>query len=122
MSRAFSSQRAPRKFTSLHVKMREGGGWVDVKLDNLSSSGMMLKCAEPPAIGSRVHIQYRGTAVEGFVVWNRGRRFGLKSDDPIDCHAFLASLASQDDRRVTPRGENHRRTAGVRFWAWQTKR
>lgn len=115
------SKRPPRKVSSVKAKMRRDDVWVDVQIANLSTSGMMVRCQQPPAKGSPVHIQRRGMTITGEVMWSTRTRFGMRSDEPIDCEALQANLVEQPDRRSIDRGDD-RRGAGLRFWQWQRRR
>lgn len=102
--------------------MRRDDEWIDVQIANMSTTGMMIRCQNPPKDGARVHIQRRGTMITGTVVWVKRTRFGMQSDEPIDCEALQANLIAQPDRRLSDRGDEPRRGAGMRFWQWQRPR
>ncbi len=113
------TKRAPRKFSTIKAKMRRDDEWLDVQIANMSASGLMIRCQDPPEKGAAVHIQRRGTAITGTVVWATPTRFGMTSDRPIDCEELQSNLFAQPDRRAIDRGDAPRRKTGLRLWPWQ---
>jgi hypothetical protein len=88
--------------------MRVADGWTDVTICNLSSRGLMAKCACPPRKGDYVEIRHRGASIVARVAWSHNARFGVRSQDAIDIAALLAEspLAPQksgEERRVAER-------------------
>lgn len=86
--------------------MKDGGRESDVVIGNVSTRGLMAKCARPPANGARVEIAYKAVRITGRVIWSKHRRFGLQSDEPIDVAGLFPIAASgatpQAPRRFTP--------------------
>jgi hypothetical protein len=74
----------------LKVKMADRDEWLDVMLANISSSGFMVRSAAIPPMGATVHLQHRGTALKGKVVWTTRTRFGVESYQKIDLSALFA--------------------------------
>lgn len=111
--------REQRKITFTRAFMAVGEDWVEVTIANISSTGMMVKCAVMPDVGATVTIRRRGAGVTGTVKWANGRRFGLKADEPIDLAAFLAESAAEANRhehttvQATPLLD--------RVWHWRSR-
>ena len=102
----------------VNAHMHYARTWSDVPIANVSSTGLMVKSATSPAIGSDVEIRRRGVTIHGIVVWATGTRFGLKSAAPIEVEALLEASELQIDRRRFDRAQPARR-AQPRWWAWQ---
>ena len=97
-------EREARKSVRLSVRFKDGTGWSDASVLNLSSRGLMAVCFTPPAKGSYLEVRRGNTVAIGRVVWSGGDRFGLMTQDPID-------LASFTDPGASPaRGKGERRT------------
>lgn len=99
--------REPRRLMIASARMREGERESAAVIGNVSKLGLMVKCDRPPAPGARVEIWQGGLRIEGEVRWTKHRRFGLRSDEPIDLSAlFPAPEPSSEPRapkRFTPR-------------------
>ena len=86
--------------------MRDEDAWTEVTIGNISVSGLMVKCQEPPPVGSQVELRRRGVVINGRVVWSRRSRFGLQSTEPIDVDALTAQsglTANQSQAETLPR-------------------
>lgn len=116
---ALHSARENRRMTFIKAFLAVGEGWVEVTISNISPHGMMVKCNEPPALGTVVTIRRRAAGVTGTVVWANGRRFGLRSDEPIDQEAFGAESAADAHRREKPVVARPR--LADRFWHWRSQ-
>ncbi len=91
-------------------RMRLETRWLDVVIHNVSSRGLMAGCDEPPAVGSYVEIRRGTLVIVGRVQWNKGRFFGLRSQDRLSVKALIDEprLASRPVRADT-NVENDRR-------------
>lgn len=91
-------------------RMRLETRWLDVVIHNVSSRGLMAGCDEPPAVGSYVEIRRGTLVIVGRVQWNKGRFFGLRSQDRLSVKALIDEprLASRQVRADT-NVENDRR-------------
>lgn len=47
---AKSQTRAQRKTAFIKAHMREGEGWLDITIGNISTSGLMAKCQKHPPL------------------------------------------------------------------------
>ena len=82
--------RARRRLTFIKAKLRKGDGWQDVQIGNISSSGLLVRLADPPPVGQTVEVRHRGCRVIGDVVWQARSRIGVRSHGPIDVDALVA--------------------------------
>jgi len=106
-------QREPRLAVVLKARMRDGDGWRDATICNLSSRGLMAKCSASPAKGAYIELCYRGICIVGRVAWSQGSRFGVRTQDKID----IASLLDQSLPKDINRGEASRTAAPHRSTA-----
>jgi hypothetical protein len=81
--------REPRVKVVIHARMRMDGAWGDACIRNISSRGMFLQAATPPARGSYVEI-FRGKhIIIGRVVWQKDRGFGIRTQDKLPISAII---------------------------------
>ena len=113
--------REERRRTVLPARMRNGAGWSDACILNISSRGLLIysKCALQP--GSSVELRRGGQLVFARVVWRNNHRIGLCSEDPIPVEDIISSEtaaaaipaftagAIQFDRRKRPRDPDRSR-------------
>jgi hypothetical protein len=100
--------REQRRIVMVKARMRVSADWVEVTICNVSSRGLMAKCADPPAKGSYIELRQRGARIIGRVAWAQGLRFGIRTQDRIDLAALLAEPAlkgvrAQREQRIEPR-------------------
>jgi len=69
--------------------MRLTAGWHDACILNLSSRGMMVQSEMPPQPGSYLEIRRGSQVIVARVVWMQARRFGVRTQDPLNCAALL---------------------------------
>lgn len=71
--------------------MRNGAGWSDACILNISSHGLMIyaKCTVEP--GSYVELRRGGQMVSARVVWRANNRIGLCSPAPIPVEDIISS-------------------------------
>jgi hypothetical protein len=103
-----------RKVALIKAQMRAGDDWIEIAVGNISATGLMAKCAAPPAPGTEVEIRRRGSIVRGRVVWSTATRFGMASDEPIDVGELTAGSGLQ-----VPQVEEG--PSRKRLWHWRTK-
>ena len=70
-------------------RMRLESQWVDVVIHNVSSRGLMAGCDQPPTVGSYVEIRRGTLVIVGRVQWNKGRFFGMRSQDRLSVKALI---------------------------------
>ncbi|MGX7895806.1 PilZ domain-containing protein [Tsuneonella sp. HG222] len=91
----------------VRARMRFDGSWHDVTIGNASSRGMLLEA--PLALERQTFIEVRhcDQVIVGRVVWNRGKRCGIRTQDDVD----IALLAGSPSGTRRPPGIERRRSA-----------
>lgn len=112
-----SRSRSQRKIAFIKAQMRRGPDWQEVTIGNASETGLMVKCAEPPAAGAEVEIRRRGVCIIGKVVWATRTRFGMQATEPID----LEGLAADSDLQARSAGPRTPQP-GTSLWHWRRSR
>ncbi len=92
--------------------MLHDGGWADLTICNLSSRGLMAKCADPPPRGTFVEVRRGTVSVIGQVRWVYGGRLGIRAQEPIDISGLLCDAPTgrgigSHERRADPRVHHH---------------
>ena len=95
-------QREERQKVVIRARMRSGVAWHDVAILNLSKGGLGIQAADPPLRGAYVEICRGRHVIIARVVWTKGHRAGLKSQDPIWTESLLAEPSND---RAPPRGQ-----------------
>ena len=123
----YVKQREQRQKVMIRARMRSGVAWHDVAILNLSKGGLGIQAADPPLRGAYVEICRGRHVIIARVMWTKGHRAGLKSQDPIwnesllaepsnDVSSPAASPATPVERRKKPRTHeqrhDHSRLAG----------
>lgn len=120
--------RAVRTSVVVRCRMKTDAGWTDATIHNVSERGLMASTDEPPKAASYVDIRRGTLVIVGRVVWVRGRRFGVRTQDrirasdlvnePVVRHRPSADTPcderrgpSHPDRRIARRSEASRRFA-----------
>lgn len=81
--------------------MRNGASWHDVCIVNLSKRGLGIQTADPPLRGTYLEICRGRHVIVARVMWSKGHRAGLKSQDSI----FVDALINEPvDAGAGPRG------------------
>jgi hypothetical protein len=104
--------REPRQVVLVTCRMRYDSGWADMTICNLSSRGLMAKCADPPPRGTFVEVRRGTVCVVGQVRWAYGGRIGIRAQEQIDILGLLgkapaAQSPGANERRLGPRGHDH---------------
>lgn len=107
--------RAVRKVALIKAQMRAAHDWIEIAIGNVSASGLMAKCARPPAPGTTVEIRRRRAIIVGIVVWATPTRFGVASSEPIDVDELTASSGLEAQQADT--GQSRKR-----LWHWRQSR
>lgn len=85
--------RANRRFELSHpAPLRVGRGAVPAHLLDLSATGALVHCVEPPATGTRVHVTVLGRLRAGRVMRRDGRHIGLAFDTPLTGEELAEAL------------------------------
>ena len=82
-------ERGARKKVRLDGRMRNERGWIDVKIKNLSDSGLMAECTAPPSRGHYIEIRRHNHVLIGVVAWSKDNRFGVRLADRTDMRALI---------------------------------
>ena len=100
--------REPRRSVVIHARMRSDTLWVDVCIRNISSRGLLVQAAGPPPRGTYVEIFRARHVIVGRVVWTKGRRFGIHTQDRLDIGAIIEEPALPKATRgmATPGGRS----------------
>lgn len=112
--------REERRRTVLPARLRNGAGWVDACILNISSRGLLIhaKCDAQP--GSQISLWRGENLIVGRVVWRSTNRIGLCSPDPLPVDDVIsggaapaaAPVATGDlkiERRTQPRSHERSR-------------
>lgn len=101
--------REPRRVVLVTCRMRYDNGWADLTICNLSSRGLMAKCADPPPRGTFVEVRRGAVCVVGQVRWTYAGRLGIRTQEQIDVDGLLgeapAKTSGTRERRQGSRGE-----------------
>lgn len=115
--------REDRQKVMIRARLRSGVRWQDVCILNLSSHGLGIQAAQPPARGEYVEICRGRISIVARVAWTKGHRAGLRSQDALSIPALMADPADAPlpasgtapvvtERRRVPRStaERHERS------------
>jgi hypothetical protein len=94
----------------IRARMRSALSWHDVCILNLSRRGLGIQSAEPPARGTYVEIWRASQIVLARVMWAKGHRAGLQSQDAIAVRALIRDDPADDrgPQREYPKVERRR--------------
>ncbi len=121
-----------RRKVLVTARIRSAEGWADARILNVSSRGLMIWTAQPPALGRMIEFRRGDQVFFARVVWECGSRAGLRSGSilPVtdlmcvseklgDTPPLWASAAASADRRLEPRRDRaiHRHRASVMQYA-----
>lgn len=108
----------------LTARMRVAATWNDVCILNISTRGLLVQAAEPPARGTYLDLHRGQQAIVGRVVWVEGQRFGVRTQDALSVEAIIhpddpsiaqlaGKLATEAalERRASPRAAQARHEA-----------
>lgn len=78
----------------LPARMRNGAGWTDACILNVSSRGLLVyaKCAAQP--GSQIELRRGGYLIVATVVWRNNERIGICSEGPVPVDDLISSEAA----------------------------
>lgn len=108
--------REPRRNVLIAARMRDGDGWCDANILNLSSRGLALHSVRLPSRGTYVEVRRGSHVIVGRVIWARAGRFGLCVQDRLEVDSLVANISPANDcarrtggmtveRRARPRSE-----------------
>ena len=104
-------QREPRRKVLIDARLRQGTGWTDARILDMSSRGLGVRTAKPPQRGTYIEICKGTHRIVARVVWADNDRFGVRTQDiiAVDAIASGAEAAAPKaaslgmDRRSAPR-------------------
>lgn len=107
-------RRDARRKVLIPARMKQGVGWSDICIRDLSARGLLVQASAPPVRGTYVEIRRGVHIIVAKVAWSKGPYFGLTSQDRLPVDALIlqpqsaaSAGAAQDnakvDRRATPR-------------------
>lgn len=83
--------RESRRNVLLAARMRDGNGWSDANILNLSSRGLALHSARAPSRGTYVEVRRGSHVIVGRVIWVKAGRFGLCAQDRLEIDSLIAN-------------------------------
>jgi hypothetical protein len=96
----------------VRATLRDGGGAREACVLDVSTRGLLLTTARPPARGEFVEIAIGDSRLAGQVKWSAKRRFGIALRDRVSVIAFLEG--GQGPLGLTSgQGAAHRRKNGL---------
>lgn len=75
--------RERRRLVLVKATVRIGGADEPAWVHNYSSRGMLLSCSRAPRPGSYIEVRTEQQALAARVVWTSGKRFGVRTRDPV---------------------------------------
>jgi hypothetical protein len=102
--------REDRQPLLLPARLLADEGWRDVIVCNVSSRGMMLRCAAPPEKNSFIEVRHKHLCFVGRVIWSSGSQCGIRTQDNIDYSQLMRqstakAIQASAERRVRPRDD-----------------
>jgi hypothetical protein len=92
----------------VRARVRSGAAWHDACILNISSRGMLLQAAQPPARGSYLELRRGALVIVAKVIWTKSHRFGVKTQDALPVQALVDNGAVQDVGEGVRLGERRR--------------
>lgn len=94
--------REPRRNVVLGARMRAGTCWNDVCILNMSSRGLLLQTAVPPAQGSYLELRRGRHTMLARVVWADNHRCGVRTQDLLPVEEIISERESPPAQSGTP--------------------
>jgi Flp pilus assembly pilin Flp len=102
--------REERRNVLIQARMRIDGKWVDVRIHNISSRGLLVQSTASPPRGTYVEIFKARHTIVARVVWSKNQRFGIHTRERLDVGALMGEVAPpkadpapSSERRSDPR-------------------
>ena len=83
----------------IKARMRDGASWHDVCILNVSTRGLGIQAADPPARGAYLEIRRGRHVIVARVMWAKGHRAGLRAQDSIFIDALVNEPVDSSARR-----------------------
>lgn len=102
--------REPRRNVVMDSRLRCGADWQNACILNISSRGLGLQAPAPPQRGSYVEVRRGNNIIIARVVWVRGHRFGVRTQDtiPVNPDINLPKLSSGFEAQTDARKSEFR--------------
>jgi len=103
MSAASSSAQKPRELRRrvvLPARLRMGAHWSDACILNISSRGLMIQASRAAPEGSVIELWKGDYVIVARVVWRKGVRAGLRSEERVPVEEIM-SLAQSPGLQLT---------------------
>ena len=109
-------QREPRRKVLIKARMRLNGAWGDVRIQNISSRGLLIQAPHAPEHGTYLEIYRVRYVIVARVAWADGRNFGVQTQDRLDVDGIISEPDTSGlrftttgteqvlERRLKPRG------------------
>jgi hypothetical protein len=94
------SPRPTRTVVVLPCRVNHDDTSADGCIHTVSDRGLMVSSARPPAKGKYVDIRRGALVVIGRVVWSSGKRFGVRTQDPINAERLTKEPIRATGRSV----------------------
>lgn len=78
------------------------GGVVPCRLLDISRGGACMDAERPQRVGTAVALQRGPLSARGIVAWARGRRCGMRFDDPIRATDLFVQLSASRQAQGSP--------------------
>lgn len=101
-------KRERRRKVLVPARMRIDQQWVDVRIRNMSSRGLLVETASAPKAGTYVEIRRATHVIVGRAVWRAGGQFGVRTQDRLDIDAIVTAVP-QRPQAATAQGRPERR-------------
>lgn len=83
-----------RRRVIVPARLRQGIGWSDVSILNVSSRGLLIQAARPLEPGSHVELRKGRHVIKARVVWRDAARAGLQADDRLPVEEIASPAVS----------------------------
>ena len=105
--------REPRQNVVINSRLRYGAAWQEARILNISARGLGLHASTPPGCGSYVEVRRGRHIIIARVVWVKGNRFGVRTQDavPIDSVINHAKSCGSSEQRSASDAMIERRAA-----------
>ena len=101
----------PRIKVVVRVRMRAGAMPSDACIRDVSSRGLLVQAGAPPVRGTLIELVGPFAPIVGRVVWTKGHRFGVQTQDRINVSALISGKL--DRRKTDLDGAFQRRAADL---------
>ncbi len=94
--------REVRLKVNITARLRTGVEWADLRIENLSSRGLLIKTKTELKVGSYVEVRHGTLIIIGRIVWTRGAYSGVRSQDRIDTAEVFRETKTKHAASASP--------------------